>query len=421
VKLALALVILLLSCGFVVAQTNERIYEELDFRFVTPGARAISMGKAFVGLADDATAAYSNPAGLSNLLEQEISVEFTRTEIKHHRLIPSEDAQTQVFGETVYTPSFLSYAIPYHDFTFSFFRNVVQHYREKFQFDPRFIPSINALEDGAFGNVDIEAENYAAGISYAWNGFLSVGASAGFTSIDVASQGRSGSPLNPRNGTDTIDNGYAWTGIFGVLVKPVKRLSIGAVYNAGSKFDLVTTLFGNFRMNGRDVVLTGTERPIQYIIPDRFTVGTSAQIGKDITVVADVGHIFYSQLVGDKFLIVDFQDPSANITPQNFFIHDVTELHVGGEYRIYKQSAIYAIRAGFFTDPDHQLRFRTLPNTDPLAGRILSFRFNTIADHTDIGWTIGAGFALGNRFQMDLGGSFSRDSDEFVLSSVFKL
>ena len=39
------------------AQTNERIYEDLDFRFVTPGARAVAMGKTFIGLADDATAA----------------------------------------------------------------------------------------------------------------------------------------------------------------------------------------------------------------------------------------------------------------------------------------------------------------------------------------------------------------------------
>ena len=65
------------------AQTNERIYEDLDFRFVTPGARAVGMGKTFVGLADDATAAESNPAGMSNLLEQEFSVEFIGTQIKH--------------------------------------------------------------------------------------------------------------------------------------------------------------------------------------------------------------------------------------------------------------------------------------------------------------------------------------------------
>ena len=41
------------------AQTNERIYEGLNFRFVTPGARAVGMGVTFIGLADDATAAAS--------------------------------------------------------------------------------------------------------------------------------------------------------------------------------------------------------------------------------------------------------------------------------------------------------------------------------------------------------------------------
>ena len=76
------------------AQTNERIYEDLDFRFVTPGARAVGMGKTFVGLADDATAAESNPAGMSNLLEQEFSFEFIGTQIKHERFVPGATPPT---------------------------------------------------------------------------------------------------------------------------------------------------------------------------------------------------------------------------------------------------------------------------------------------------------------------------------------
>jgi hypothetical protein len=39
----------------------------VDFRFNNPGARANAMGGAFIGLADDATAAYTNPAGLTIL------------------------------------------------------------------------------------------------------------------------------------------------------------------------------------------------------------------------------------------------------------------------------------------------------------------------------------------------------------------
>ncbi|HTQ81163.1 MAG TPA: hypothetical protein VMM92_14285 [Thermoanaerobaculia bacterium] len=40
----------------------------MRFNFSTPGARSLAMGGAFIGLADDATAAYTNPAGLSNLM-----------------------------------------------------------------------------------------------------------------------------------------------------------------------------------------------------------------------------------------------------------------------------------------------------------------------------------------------------------------
>lgn len=48
----------------------------LNFRFNNPGARANGMGGAFIGLADDATAAYTNPAGLTILTEPEVSIEY---------------------------------------------------------------------------------------------------------------------------------------------------------------------------------------------------------------------------------------------------------------------------------------------------------------------------------------------------------
>ena len=49
--------------GMAHAQTETGI----QFNLSTPGARSLAMGGAFIGLADDATAAYTNPAGLTNL------------------------------------------------------------------------------------------------------------------------------------------------------------------------------------------------------------------------------------------------------------------------------------------------------------------------------------------------------------------
>ena len=50
----------------------------LQFSFSDPGARSMGFGGAFVALADDATAAFSNPAGLTQLLRPEISIEGRR-------------------------------------------------------------------------------------------------------------------------------------------------------------------------------------------------------------------------------------------------------------------------------------------------------------------------------------------------------
>ena len=47
----------------------------LEFSFSNPGARSMGLAGAFVALADDATAAYANPAGLVQLVEPEVSLE----------------------------------------------------------------------------------------------------------------------------------------------------------------------------------------------------------------------------------------------------------------------------------------------------------------------------------------------------------
>ncbi|MCB1033930.1 MAG: hypothetical protein KDD47_08875, partial [Acidobacteria bacterium] len=56
-------------------QANSEALATLQFNFTTPGARSLGLGGAFLGLADDATAAYTNPAGLTVLSKPEVSLE----------------------------------------------------------------------------------------------------------------------------------------------------------------------------------------------------------------------------------------------------------------------------------------------------------------------------------------------------------
>jgi hypothetical protein len=57
-------------------QDSSRITDSV---FTNPGARSISLGGAFAAIADDATAAFANPAGLVQILRPEISVELRAT------------------------------------------------------------------------------------------------------------------------------------------------------------------------------------------------------------------------------------------------------------------------------------------------------------------------------------------------------
>lgn len=57
------------------AQTNDEIGAGLEFDFSPPGARSLGLGGAFLALADDATAAYANPAGLLQLHRPEVALE----------------------------------------------------------------------------------------------------------------------------------------------------------------------------------------------------------------------------------------------------------------------------------------------------------------------------------------------------------
>ena len=449
-SLAAAIVaVLLISTTRVAAQTNERIYEDLDFRFVTPGARAVGMGKTFIGLADDATAAASNPAGLSNLQEQEFSIEFIGTQIKHHRFIPSDTGLTQTFGDYVVTPSFLSYVVPAGRGTVSFFRQAAQNYRESYGFDTRFIPSLDGYEDGSFGTISAQADNYGVSGALVAHPRLSIGGTFSYSTLNLASQGRSGAPQfrdgvlirsNPQNGTDVIDSDSSWSWVTGALFKPTGSLSIGATYHSRTTFNVETTFFGSFlrtRIPGdpdtrESVNRTGDVFTVDYVLPSRYAFGTSWRPFRSLTLAADWAHIRYSERVSDRFLIVDFHDPDAGLivdeetrvckNPCNFYTPDASEVHVGGEYRLYRPSFTLALRAGAYSDPDHQLRFRSGGNnpTHP-ADRILNFRFNTVKPETHYGFTGGAGIALANWFQIDGATSFSDDATEAVISVVVRL
>jgi long-chain fatty acid transport protein len=97
----------------------------LQFNFGNPGARSLGMGGAFLGLADDASAAEANPAGLTILRKPEVSLEL------RNYLEQQLFTTTGTFPETTRTPfthhsdrvvvTFGSAVVPVKKFTFGIY------------------------------------------------------------------------------------------------------------------------------------------------------------------------------------------------------------------------------------------------------------------------------------------------------------
>src|SRR5687767_8595824 len=71
----LALVLLVAALPLTAQNVDIEALSGLQFNFGNPGARSLGMGGAFLGLADDASAAEANPAGLTILRKPEVSIE----------------------------------------------------------------------------------------------------------------------------------------------------------------------------------------------------------------------------------------------------------------------------------------------------------------------------------------------------------
>src|SRR5690242_5581446 len=71
----LLVLIALIAVPAAAQNTDIESLSGLQFNFGNPGARSLGMGGAFLGLADDASAAEANPAGLTILRKPEVSVE----------------------------------------------------------------------------------------------------------------------------------------------------------------------------------------------------------------------------------------------------------------------------------------------------------------------------------------------------------
>lgn len=450
-RLAVVALVMAIALGTSYALTDEEIFRDFRFNLINPGARSLALGGAFISLADDATAAQANPAGLSFLIKAEYFLEGRTIEDGNESQILGEElpaginttVATGTGQEDVQNFSFASVVIPLpgdHHWTLAFSRQEVLNTSNKtlntFVFTFEDAAGISSVQGD--GSIDVLQTNWNASAGFRVNDRLAFGGSVSFARLSVDSEvenfivdtatNLSGMEileptLESKTRTNDSDTGIGFT--LGVLYKPIEKLSLGAVYRRAPKFEVTTELGrvkdpdcefltedcpGSLDIFGLHEEL-GDEFPNEFNFPDSYGVGISWQPNRWLTLALDVEHIEYSDLVeGFVSGVNTLTDFDAEFT-----VDDATEVRVGAEYvlRVGERLKTVAVRAGFLTESDNAIR---ASDTGTVS---FASEESFAADDDEKRFTTGVGLNWEN-FTLDVAAGIGDGRDELLVSFIYR-
>ena len=448
---------ILLMAGFAssaLALSNEEVFSQFQFNFLTPGARATGLGGAFIGLADDATAVESNPAGLTQLYDPEVSFEgkyiaYTTKQI-YENFSENSDITKRDFINSVKSPAFASVAFPYKRVVFALYRQELLNYQSSYQTSqyPIVIPSFNGAFFPIKAATDLSVTNYGFGIavqpfegfSFAvsprWSEMKMTSSSERFDAdpdnqnpylvpTDFSEgQIRNKSWIDDRDGQFSVNAGLLWRLQFIEKKLNIPKVSFGAVYRSGPKFTVRESfsygLLPVYAIAG--VVITDTatlanNAEFTVKVPDSFGAGFAVQPTKDLTFTLDVVHIKYQDLLENFNMILL---PAA--AKDNYTIDNATEVHLGAEYVLTLGEKLLALRLGGYYEPDHTIRF-----TGTTAGKAADPAYSDAVQKAlfpggdaQFHVTGGVGLVVNEHFQLDTAANVADKNKQFSVSAVYR-
>jgi len=432
----------------------------LQFNFGNPGARSLGMGGAFLGLADDASAAEANPAGLTILRKPEISIEARN--YKEQQLFTTSGTYPDV-ERTAFTNysdrvnvSFASFVYPirnrftigayYHEALNNKGGGVVVPRQDEITGDVTPLPNFylpaenNQIIGGPITRQEcldrrrntnnpfscleyridpfvsaLEVRQRTFGLAGAWqlHPKFSLGATVRHQRfLESAFTFRFTPQLDPKQvvvqATARVENGEVdiveetdTTFAVGFKWSPFEKVSVGGVYKKGPQFD--APLFYADSASNFDF---GQVATTSFHIPDIAGLGISVRPIPALTINADAVRVQYSNLV-DDFVSINAVVRSLGEAP--FEARDVTELHVGAEY-YFTTKIPFALRGGYWRDPKHSVEWNGPLNNPQFIAEAMLYPEGEDQNH----YSIGAGVAW-PRFQID---AAYDTSDNYKVGSI---
>ena len=370
-----------------------------NFRFNNPGARSNAMGGAFIGLADDATAAFTNPAGLTILTKPEISAEYKYGEIT---TVFNDSVDEYEHDVTLSGLSFLSYVHPMEKTSFAVFRH--QLFKQEANVSLIVVPPFTSKVD-----LDMEAVTYGISVGHEMADTFSLGLSVGFDQLDWNMIRTGDSPFHPSYPDPyqiyTVnDTCYAEHFTASVLWNPFGELNLGLVYRMGPEFETTYTHY-LVDINGNYPLKNIFEQTLK--VPDVWGIGISYRFFSNFTAALDVNYVEYSDLFDD---VRDYN--TGDDISDDYSMDDYVEIHIGLEYIFDINKIPFAVRAGYYYLPDKTITYSG-------TNQFLKDSAEETPDTEDHIFSLGFGTVF-NNFQIDVAGVVGDFIKEVTLSLVYR-
>lgn len=424
------------------AITDEEIFRSFSLNLSTPGARARGMGGAFIGRADDATAAETNPAGLTLLVRPELAAEYRfsssrsvatniiQIPVTNYDVSPSPIVNPDPGGnldpgvaefhandkrENVNELGFFSVVYPFNGVTIAFSRH------ELINTDASVSGSLSAspfhfYEANSFaGRVNIADTNYGISAAFKAGDKVSIGGSVKISDFSFESTIKAKQKDQANFGdhfTTTINTNDTEIGFnVGVLVRPTPKISLGAVYRYEPKFTLQAEVLNtDFHPNPLLVQRNGVNE-VDFDVPDTLGVGISLSPTPKWNINVDVLRVFYSQMesVDTGYSLFTHLLPIIDNANQfTFAVDDGTDIHAGAEYLITGSKYTSALRFGYYHESRNRFFLDSAANRD--IDNFLRPIFGSNPGNDVSHWTLGTGFTF-SQFQFDAAVDFSQPDD----------
>ena len=343
---------------------------------VGSGARALGMGGAFIAVADDATAASWNPAGLIQLEKPELSI-VGEYFYKSDEYSSDQNPEIENTGEVDdFNLNYFSATYPFH-----FYRNIVVslNYQRLYDFKRSFDHILNFSDAG----LDVVQDK-----SFDQDGFL--GALGLAAAIEIIPNLSFGATLNIWTDELLWDNGWdaefteqavgtlagvpvtidtkikddfsEFRGInanFGLLWNINQYVTLGAVvktpFRASLKHEFSFDQVQTFGAPLNEVITSqqNLTEDVDLDMPLSYGAGLAVRFSDVFTMDIDVYRTDWSEFFlkdgqGNKFSPVDGRPKSESN------VKDTTQVRLGGEYLFIskKKNIIVPVRAGLFYDPE---------------------------------------------------------------------